>query len=467
VTAGNGPTRRDVLRYGAAGAVSTVAAGGVAAGAAAVGAAAIGVAGWPAARPAVAAAPLDGVLDLYVNEGFAPMVDGSLVYLRGFGTAPTSVDDPEPSLTIAPHVFLADGTLVESRSFPPGAQQPPEGRPAPAAPDPTDPLLNLVRRAHWASFFPRRTIVAETGSRVRLRVHNGLAQDHALAVEGVASTGPIAPGAVAELAFDAPAAGSYVYSDPLRAPVERVLGLYGALVVVPQRDHWRVSPGGAEFERQWLWLCHDIDPEWSRQARAGQTIDPLRTPCQPRYFTLNDRSGFLSVGVSDDEHVNVTTHEETILSGSVRRTDVRDFSLAATADTVITGQLIRLVNAGVVVHQMHFHGNHVWTIRRDGVELSRSHATVDAEGHVNLQLWEDVVELDPLSRKEVMLPLKRPPDSLDEVWAARTCDWHYPMHCHAEPSQTAAGGLYPGGLVADWVLAAPTGAASTAEGATP
>jgi FtsP/CotA-like multicopper oxidase with cupredoxin domain len=29
------------------------------------------------------------------------------------------------------------------------------------------------------------------------------------------------------------------------------------------------------------------------------------------------------------------------------------------------------------------------------------------------------------------------------------------MHCHAEPSQTAAGGLYPGGLVAHWTLAAP------------
>jgi FtsP/CotA-like multicopper oxidase with cupredoxin domain len=44
---------------------------------------------------------------------------------------------------------------------------------------------------------------------------------------------------------------------------------------------------------------------------------------------------------------------------------------------------------------------------------------------------------------------------LDDVWNARTEDYHYPMHCHAEPSQTAAGGLYPGGLVADWVLAGP------------
>jgi hypothetical protein len=71
------------------------------------------------------------------------------------------------------------------------------------------------------------------------------------------------------------------------------------------------------------------------------------------------------------------------------------------------------------------------------------------------------VELDPLSRKDIILPLKPPPDALDEVFAARTVDWHYPMHCHAEPSQTAAGGLYPGGAVADWVLALPKSAGGT------
>jgi hypothetical protein len=104
---------------------------------------------------------------------------------------------------------------------------------------------------------------------------------------------------------------------------------------------------------------------------------------------------------------------------------------------------------------MHFHGNHVWTLRRNGIDFPRSAGHVDDKGHVVLQQWEDVVELDPLDRKEIVLPIKRPPDAIDPVWEARAEDWHYPMHCHAEPSQTAAGGLYPGGLVADWVLAAP------------
>ena len=62
---------------------------------------------------------------------------------------------------------------------------------------------------------------------------------------------------------------------------------------------------------------------------------------------------------------------------------------------------------------------------------------------------------------DVLLPVKPSPDVTPQVWAARTEDWVYPMHCHAEMSQTAAGGVYPGGLVADWVLAGgtpPTGA---------
>ena len=94
-------------------------------------------------------------------------------------------------------------------------------------------------------------------------------------------------------------------------------------------------------------------------------------------------------------------------------------------------------------------------IRRNGADFPRAAGRVDAEGHAVLQQWEDVVELNPLDRKEVVLPMRRPPEVLDPVWDARDEDWEYPMHCHAEPSQTAAGGMYPGGLVAHWTLKGP------------
>ncbi len=397
----------------------------------------------------------DGVLDLYVNEGLARMVDDSLVYMRGFGGAPTDITAPSPSLRITPQLFLADGRLVSSRSYPLGATLPAAGRPDPLAAHPRLPGQYLVRRGFWASFFPDRAIVAESGATLRLRVHNRLRQPHELRVDGVATTGPVAPGGTAELTFPAPAPGTYPYHDPGGGSVERVLGLHGVLVVVDPSDRWRLGPGLAEFERQWLWICQDVDPVWGARARAGELIDPVRTPPVPRYFMLNDRSGFRSLAVSTDAADNQARHEDTLPSGSAREIDVRDFSPSEPGSTVGPGQLIRLVNLGAVIHQMHFHGNHVWTVRRNGTDFPRAVGHVDPEGHAVLQQWEDVVELDPLDRKEIVLPVRRPPEVVDRVWDARDEDWEYPMHCHAEPSQTAAGGLYPGGLVAGWTLAAP------------
>jgi hypothetical protein len=439
--------RRDLVRLGAT----------VAAGAAAL---ALAPPARAQVRPATAVAPpapLPGVLDVFVNDGYLPMVDGALVYHRGFGDRPTDPTDARPSLTLPPHVFTADGRVVASRTYPLGAPVPPLGRPTPARRDPAAPGEFIVHRKYWASFFPERTLLAETGSRIKLRVHNRLSRPHELALHNAAGTGflartkRIAPGGAAVLDIAAPAPGVYIFSDPGNAPVERVLGLFGVLVVVPTASKWLPYPGGPEFERQWVWICHDVDDRWARTEANGGTVDPRRTPAVPRYFTLNGRSGFQSLGISTDEAANHVREEETLISGYPRDVDVRNFSRRP-------GQLVRLVNPGIVKHQMHFHGNHVWTVRRNDMRYPRSGALVDAAGHVVLQQWEDVVELDPMDCKDSVIPIKRPPDALDVVWRNRTTDWEYPMHCHAEPSQTAAGGMYPGGLVAHWTLAHPGGA---------
>jgi hypothetical protein len=407
-------------------------------------------------------------LDLHINDGYLPMVDGSRVYHRGFGDRPTLLRDPNPSLAVSPRVFLRNGTVAASRIYPLSAATPPLGRPAPAAKDPASPGEFLVRRAYWASFFPDRTLIAETGSTISIRVINHLAQDHALQFlnarpdNGHIGTGAIRPGQARTLAFKAPKEGAYLYcdpgadpADPTADPVQRVLGLFGALLVVNPDSPWVPMPGGPEFERQWLWMLHDVDPVWAGIASRNGTVDPSRTPAYPRYFTLNGRSGFQSLAASTDEALNRVRNEDTLMSGSARRVDVRNFSQGASPGTVRTGQLMRFLNAGVVHHQLHFHGNHLWTVNRNGKMFPRAAGNIDSDGHVVLQQWEDVIEMHPLDRKDSVLPLKRPPEAIEEVWNARTQDWDYPMHCHAEPSQVARGGMYPGGLVGHWTVAAP------------
>lgn len=408
-----------------------------------------------------AAAEIPGVLQLYINDGYLPMVDGSLVYHRGFGHRPTSLIDPDPCLSTRPQVITASNQVIASRSYPLGAPLPHQGTPAPQGPDPAHAGEYLVRRSYWGSYLPERTILAETGATIRMRIHNRLAQPHEITFHhaaddgGDVGSGPIPPGSYRELDFPAPLPGSYIYSDPTNAPVERVLGLFGALVVVDPSDPWCIKSNWIEFERQWIWICHDLDPVWAEAAARGETIDPRDRKAVPRYFTLNGRAGYESLGLTKDKDANARRNEDTLISGVPRHVDIRDLSLGYTDDSVSTGQLLRLVNPGIVFHQMHFHGNHLWIVRRNGHDFPRSNGYVDDTGHVVLQQWEDVIELEPMDRKKCVIPLKRPPDATDAVWNNRYSTWQYPMHCHAEPSQTAAGGMYPGGLVAHWSLAHP------------
>jgi hypothetical protein len=406
-----------------------------------------GVTGATLTRTAVAqngSAPVDRLV-LYVNEGHVAMVDGTLVYMRGYGEA--ALGDPTPSLTISPRIFQR-GVVgpVKSRFYPVDAAIPPEGCPEDAGIDPSGLALHFIQRRHWASLFPRRTIVAESGSQIRLSVTNRLREPHTFTIPGVVDQ-RIEPGQTALFEFAAPAPGTYIYQDTENAPVNRVLGLFGVLVVVPADARWTLDGREGEFERQWLWVFHDIDPEWARLSRMGVRVNPQTTPALPRYFTLNDRSGVFSVAASPDVAENQRTREDTKPCGHGRRIDVRRFS----DPSVGTGQMIRIVNTGLAVHQPHFHGNHVWTMAIDNQTQTRSAPTI-VGGHLHLQHWEDVVGIDPLQVKAVMLPIKPPPDALDVVLANQKCDFEYPMHCHAEMSQTAGGGLYPGGQLTDWTF---------------
>ena len=314
-----------------------------------------------------------------------------------------------------------------------------------------DPVYHWVFADQDGAHLPGRTLHAVEGDPITVGITNALDEPHAFAIHDTGvNTGPIAPGAYREITFTAPAAGTYIYLDPLNAPVNRLLGLHGILIVLPRSGRSPYSspttkvarlfddlgttahfPGDPwRIERTILWHVHSVDIRWNRLASTGATLDPakVRGDFQTTYFTLNGASGFFA----SHKHEN------------------------APAGRIGQPHLIRIANTGLCAHSLHIHGNHVYVCSHNGVPQA-SVRMVDT--------WR----VGPLERADWLLPFIKPPDicgpearPLREVmrqelgyrddYGIAQCPVEYPMHCHMEPSQAAKGGNYPGGLVTHWAI---------------
>ncbi len=300
---------------------------------------------------------------------------------------------------------------------------------------------------------PRPVIRVTEGDSVQFTIANNDTRAHGFSIPGApgATISSIPAGASRSVTFTAPRGGTYLYLDPTRAPVYRVLGLHGAFIVAPrdpttpagvatpfsraaqtlslQRLFETLGPPGRFPGRRWIpprdrvWVFSQTDPALNRRVDANQTINLATVTANfaPRYFTLNGFSGF------DAAH-----DANTSPSGYVGEPLV-----------------LRVLNGGLATHSPHIHGNHV-------MELSGTNA---ASAQV---VRDNIVERDtwimaPLDRKDLLLPFERPPDIPDAVYPPRQEPFplHYPMHCHTEMSQTAGGGNYPQGLITDWTILGP------------
>ncbi len=362
-------SRREALQFGAAGTI----------------AAAIGSGGLVTltTEKAHAAAPVDVTpwlsrgVSLFINEGTKKMIDGTPVYMWGWG-------------------FESEGVMERDGLHTPG------------------PVI-------WT----------HEGETVELRVTNTLNENHSFVINGVVDSGIISPGETVELQFPAPSAGTYLYQDALNLPVNRVLGLHGALLVMPadrtMRSHPALDLQYWEFTSQWVWIFNEIDPAFNAMAQADRTIKPSRFTRDfvPRYFTINGRMGSLAA--------HVETAPDTVIE-----------------DSLDNPALIRMVNAGIATHSPHMHGNHVYVLSTDQ----------QLEHQI---MWKDQVMMKPGVTRDIFLPFNIPPNAV--YWpphpdgAAFLKELHgtdmegkFPMHCHVEQSQTAGGGLYPQGLVTDWKI---------------
>lgn len=334
------------------------------------------------------------------------------------------------------------------------------------------------------------TLVLEANQPVTVTVHNPLDEPHGWAVTDrigglLANTGPIPPGGTAEVTFTISDPGTYLYLDPENEPVNRVMGLFGGIIVNPKSDgpagnltpysggmlpvpaniqklfddfgstaHF---PGEPWDPNNWnLWLFGSIDPTKNRLVQKlgpNQVINPAEFMANytPRYFYINGRQGYFA---AHDSH----SHRE----GTDPHTN-HPIDLVGPAGRP---RLIRNINVGLTTHSPHIHGNHGYLLFDNDPCGIRKNA-----GLQDNVVWIDTWTMKPMDHKDVLYPFIMPPDIPLDTWERLKngtsqegfpgnpmhmdgngnfrpgFPMYYPMHCHCELSQTSGGGNYPQGMV--------------------
>ena len=285
-------------------------------------------------------------------------------------------------------------------------------------------LFLVIQREKFPSGDSWSSIFTTEGSTVKVSITNALDEPHAFYIRGVVNSGPIQPGATKSIEFVASRAGTYLYYDNLNQPVNRMMGLHGALIVMPNQartghkftpysaptlavqelfDDFGNSehfPGLAWEEgdaathtppfRQYVWILHEASSRLFEEVGkyppgkdypAGQFVkafqnDRFRSDGlnrKPDFFTINGQSGFFAA-----HNPYITPHHR-----------------------VGEPAIIRILNAGLSMHSLHIHANHVYVTGINGVVQENP-------------VWVDTFTVNPLDIVEWAVPFTRPPDVPNE-----------------------------------------------------
>jgi len=253
-------------------------------------------------------------------------------------------------LLVTPSVFAASYTLyVESGSH---TMNGPGGD--------VVPVWGYTEVNGGAPQVPGPLLASEEGEAVSVTVVNHLSDPHNFVVLGLTGdTSPIAPGDSKTYNFSTPEAGVFRYSDTLADDVNREMGLFGALVVRAAGGGSYAWTGGPAYDMERLWVLSEVDKvRWNNVAAAGGTVDT--SDYRPQIFLINGMTGH--DGMND---------AATVLEGNVG-----------------TKGIVRIVNAGLLDHSMHFHGNHYQILSVDGARLSQFEwgATINVEAGTTAML---------------------------------------------------------------------------------
>ncbi|MBI5741783.1 MAG: multicopper oxidase domain-containing protein [Nitrospirae bacterium] len=308
---------------------------------------------------------------------------------------------------------------------------------------------------------PGPQIFAVTGDIITVNVTNDLDTPHAFFIPGMVDTGPIAPGATVTKEFTAGAPGVYLYHDNLNEPVNRVMGLHGAFVIMPAQlstpygnptqsvqalfNDFGTTPwwpglswaagdpaNNTPAARQHIWLIHEASPvlfeEVGLAARSGTvfnattfvnafTNDPFlntsndpRTVATAQFPKSNVTVGGITRGVFNRKPHFFTMNGQ---SGFFSHHNPAITPMYRVGEPCV----IRILNAGLNTHSLHLHANHFFVTAINNVPQENP-------------IWVDVFTIMPMDHVDYTIPYMRPPD-VPNVRGIGRAD---------TPSQTQSGG---------------------------
>ncbi|MBI2846917.1 MAG: multicopper oxidase domain-containing protein [Chloroflexi bacterium] len=282
---------------------------------------------------------------------------------------------------------------------------------------------------------PGPIIMATKGDTINISVTNDLDEPHAFYVPGMYDSGPIAPGQTVTGSFTASLAGAHMYYDNLNEPVNRVMGLHGALIVLPdaaasghkytpydsptsnvqkiyddfgstthfpglsweQGDSspWAMDPAMPNTPpfRSYVWILHQASPKLFKEVGslpAGQLYNPqqfmdrfLKDPFQPHAYHADNPNGN-----SIPQYFTINGQ-----SGFFSHFSPWVTPIGRVGEPVV----VHILNAGLWTHSMHLHANHMYV------------TSVNGEVQAN-PIWVDVFTVHPMDRVDYTVPFMRPPD---------------------------------------------------------
>jgi len=198
---------------------------------------------------------------------------------------------------------------------------------------------------------PERTSIVFPGQDAQVTASGGVA--------GLLTTEAGAAGGTVSYSFTAGSPGTYLYESGTAPSKQVEMGLVGALVVRPNTANCPAVAGtdcayGAatrfDPKKEYLLLLNEIDPDLHHAVETGGTYDV--NALHNRYFAINGRE-----------------FPDTIQDNGTALLPNQPYGALVRLQPTAAGEppaLLRMLNAGLLNHPFHPHGNHTREIAQDG-----------------------------------------------------------------------------------------------------